>query len=256
MANECEETFKDAMHQILAETDRIITGPKCEEILDGFALLRCHAIVLQRKKTIRHFQETVLMRSGRVRNEIVRGIAGNNYLTFSDAREGREFRARCSGEKRPSNGSSRSSKQSKLPLEYTPSTQNLLAGTPETVLYTVTSPEMTEIPTLTQPGPNDLLFSTVMLFYHVSKTAQICYKTMSTKSEICEFLSLCLPNRCRKGKTVIETCKNANEYFKFASEKIPGYSLLWGRRGGVPCTVANFNSTPREGRSAQSTLFH
>ena len=50
MANEREETFKDAMHQVLAEMDLITTGPKTEEILGGFALLRGHAIVLQRKR--------------------------------------------------------------------------------------------------------------------------------------------------------------------------------------------------------------
>ena len=31
LANECEETFKDAIHDFLTETNRITTGPKTEE---------------------------------------------------------------------------------------------------------------------------------------------------------------------------------------------------------------------------------
>ena len=68
--------------------------------LDGLALARARAIVVQRKKTVRDFQETVLMRGGRVRPNIPAGIVENNSMTFSDSREGRLARERMSVAKR------------------------------------------------------------------------------------------------------------------------------------------------------------
>ena len=59
-------------------------------VSDGFALARSHAIVAQRKKTVRQFHETVLMRGGRVKTEQTAGINEKNFLTFSNSKEGRQ----------------------------------------------------------------------------------------------------------------------------------------------------------------------
>ena len=91
MANECEETFKDAMRQFLAETNRITAGPKTEQILEGFALLRGHAMVLQRKKTIRDFQINVLMRPGRIRSTLTTGSPKITTWRFRILGEGVNF---------------------------------------------------------------------------------------------------------------------------------------------------------------------
>ena len=102
--------------------------------------------------------------------------------------------------------------------------------------------------THSQPDPDDLLFRAVMQFYHVSKTAQICHKTLSTKSEISDFLALCLSNRCKKKKTITETCKNANEYFKFANNKSP--SIPYTGDEGVVCLAQWLISIKPRGRTA------
>ena len=108
-----------------------------------------------------------------------------------------------------------------------------------------TQPEIST--TQPQPDSDDLLFLAAMQFYNVSKTAQVCCETLSTKAEISDFLALCLPNRCKKKKTVIGTCKNANEYFKFASDQSPAIPYT-GDEGVVWLAKWLISIKPRGGK--------
>ena len=139
------------------------------------------------------------MRDGRVPNTISTGTSGNNYLTFSDSREGRDARSRLVAAKRHAPDGSSSSVKSKA---RPPTSRTGPSSCPEPVTLTDDLP--------TQPGPsqsgdfrcestnNDALLSTSMLFFGRSQTVQNCYHYLGGRSGISDFLSLCMSIRCKQ----------------------------------------------------------
>ena len=174
------------------------------------------------------------MRSGRVQNYLSTGIIENNVLTFSDSREGTLHWERLASSKRGKPSAPGPKKCSKLALEYVPSVTNSRSRD-ESDVSDVDVPTQPTIIDSTQPMDDDKLFATVMRFYQFSRTIKICYKTLTAKCEIANFLALCLSNRCKKSKTIAETCKFMNEYLDFALEKSP--KIPFTGKDGLVCLV-------------------
>ena len=152
------------------------------------------------------------MRDGRVKVEQSTGIAENNFLTFSNSKEGREKREQLLSSKRAlSDTSSIASSVSKI---QKPRSSNYFPP-----------PRVKQNKPTTNPVcrganvPDDLLLSTALLYYDFSKTLQTCYRTMSTRTEISNFLALCMSNRCSKSKTLEAAARNAKEYYDFAQNR-------------------------------------
>ena len=121
--------------------------------------------------------------------QLLRGSPGITIWRFQTLeKEEKEVRAMINERKRPRTIDSNSSKTSKLSLEYTPSNngKGIISSTQADFAETQPGVSTTQV----QPDSGDLPFLAVMQFYNFSKTAQVCYKTLSTKAEIFRFSSV------------------------------------------------------------------